>query len=238
MDEKDKAARSGKTCKGTAKRTGKQCKRSKSGGTEYCNFHCPVEPQEGSNYSYNLECPVCLESEGELFALNCKHLIHQECCKGLIKLECPICRIEITNLPEEVKETIKVNIDNRKRELEEEERMNLIRLEMMNILSRPPPQSEILNLVGDMRGEGIPSSFIPIAFQVDLPPEPVPRGILYDLVLGSILEHINRMNLDGDQESNDGDSDSDGDPFEEQNREMAVYPRRIEIRRPRDTGES
>lgn len=37
-------------------------------------------------------CCVCLENEGRWVKLSCKHIIHKNCYRHLVKDECPLCR--------------------------------------------------------------------------------------------------------------------------------------------------
>ena len=61
-------------------------------------------------------CPVCFEIAVE--ELNCGHTIHSKCMMGLRKMECPLCRAELVNIPEKIKYQINKNIIKEKIEQE------------------------------------------------------------------------------------------------------------------------
>lgn len=77
-------------------------------------------------------CPICLEDfSNNAFVLNCSHLIHLNCCYGLISLECPICRSDITNFPRDLENQILQNGENH-RQTEMEEETQRLRQEFLN----------------------------------------------------------------------------------------------------------
>lgn len=54
--------------------------------------------------SFNEECPICLDSNPEenLFVLSCGHAVHQNCLRRSRKLECPLCREPLRNIPVDI----------------------------------------------------------------------------------------------------------------------------------------
>lgn len=79
---------------------------------------------------HNSPCPICLDEEEDMFVLNCSHAIHLECASGMIKKECPICREEMKNLPQELNRKLETNAKEYKDEVireEQEEIRNSIR---------------------------------------------------------------------------------------------------------------
>jgi len=59
--------------------------------------------------NFNEECPICLDKDETMFTLKCKHRMHIDCAKGMLKLQCPLCRKKITTFPKEIKDKIREN---------------------------------------------------------------------------------------------------------------------------------
>jgi hypothetical protein len=67
-----------------------------------------------------MECSICFEVSD--FKLICGHFIHLDCIENVHKLECPMCRAELTNLPQNVIDKINENARVYRAALIEEER--------------------------------------------------------------------------------------------------------------------
>lgn len=94
----------------------------------YKDGYVNLESSELANNDTNALCPICLESDKVLHKLNCGHYIHITCCEGMYKLECPMCRAEITNISDECKNKILKNIENDKDEEQEFSTSSLMNL--------------------------------------------------------------------------------------------------------------
>jgi hypothetical protein len=60
----------------------------------------------------NDTCPICLDPikpDRHTQVLECRHLIHTNCCDGLEKLECPMCRAPMKRLPKDLADKIRAN---------------------------------------------------------------------------------------------------------------------------------
>jgi len=93
---------------------------------------------------FNVDCPVCLSSDEEMFITSCSHKIHLDCAKQLNTLECPICRKIITNYPEEISISIEENRIKYQSDVEQNDFANLMLEEMTNFIYELP--NIILNL--------------------------------------------------------------------------------------------
>lgn len=109
-----------------------------------------------------MDCPICLEKcENNMITLTCNHIIHTECMKGMIKLECPLCRHVIDNVSIEMVSLINNNSRQFENELEQNDRQNII-----NSLSYLNDRYqkiiiEICIALRFLRLHGIPDEFIP-----------------------------------------------------------------------------
>jgi len=92
-------------CQGT-KKSGERCKLKVVAGS-LCRFH---EKQQ--------QCPICQEN-GYLFQMSCSHSAHLECIRQMVKSECPLCRKEITNLPDNIELEIAANRGEHLKDMEE-----------------------------------------------------------------------------------------------------------------------
>ena len=99
-------------CKAITKK-GNPCKKFSIGNTGYCDSHKPQEK------GYQNDCPICLENSASMLILNCSHQIHEECCSGLIRLDCPICK-ESVKWPENIRKQIEKNQMNKAIQLKTE----------------------------------------------------------------------------------------------------------------------
>lgn len=85
-----------------------------------CVYHLSVDAQK----FFNTECPLCLEKiytlQENYTKINCGHLYHTECIKGLNKFECAVCRTPILNLDKKISSIIDINMQKHKREMEQE----------------------------------------------------------------------------------------------------------------------
>lgn len=181
-------------CEGVNK-NGNNCGNYASKGSKMCRFHSFIE-----NSSFNDECPICFESEtknddsnsgNNMYILNCLHKIHEECCKGLNKLECPICRTAINNFPKSLHTIITNNEIKYRNERDEEERQRIIENESTNI--RYTPQLEVASAIYYLKDElNIPSRFLPesISLITDLAP---PEGVIFQMIVSKVLNDINNL---------------------------------------------
>ena len=91
--------------------------------------------------AYNDTCSICLdgfkstEDPADLsignpadlsILLDCSHRLHVECLKGLVTQECPVCRVKIEKLPNEVEKAIAENKKKYAQEKEVEERNDIL----------------------------------------------------------------------------------------------------------------
>lgn len=169
-------------CKGKNK-NGKNCGKYALKDKEYCQFHI--------NEKLNDNCPICLESEGDLYPLSCLHHIHLDCCEGLLKLQCPICRAEIINLPPSIVKTIEANANKYKDECDEESRQNIIRhlRTNTNVNTQQLEAASALNFLHEF---GIPHNYIPQLVYINLgqeSPRP-PPGVIFETIIGQSIERI------------------------------------------------
>ena len=170
-------------------------------------------------------CPICLE-KGNLFTLSCNHHLHSECAKSMTNNQCPICRVPMDNLPEEVLESINESSRRYQSGLEAEDRSRLnaqnnVMSQLLSIYVRPRPMVELRAAVHHLRNKGIPLSFLPHHLVIKAPaghPQPEP-GVIFSTVVGQVLERIRKVaHLDSDSEDDSDGSDRDSDdPFEDEN---------------------
>lgn len=160
------------------KNKGKTCMRPSNDGR--CKIHKII----------NTECPICLECEdNEWFTLSCNHRAHTECLKGMVKLECPLCRSNITNLPNQIEQTIKKQSEEYKIEQEEEERNEII--QMMSEFESSP-QIPILLALSYLNQLGVPSNIIPQNIDITLDPEsPIPPfSYIFADIVSNVIEYM------------------------------------------------
>lgn len=180
---------------------GSKCFRPKLENSEFCQVHTKVE--------LNDPCPICLEKDGNMYPLSCLHRIHLECMEGFTKLQCPICRAKLLNIPDELRKKIEKNGEVYKEEVCEEERRELLEyLERENsITQRLPPNVELLLALKYVAELGVPVCLIPsdvtIEIDVDSPlPEP---GSIFQNAVKKILEliqnHVIEINEDDECDS-------------------------------------
>lgn len=158
---------------------GKQCKNkvSKDG---MCKLHSLMH-----------KCPICLESSMNMFTLSCGHRMHTSCLENLVKLECPMCRKEPTNLDDELKEKILKNVEDRKEELDQQDRQEILdQLEQAEV--HIPIVIEIDAARRFLQDQGVPSELFP---EVDLENSDteVPRGYVFQQIVAECLHLIQCM---------------------------------------------
>jgi hypothetical protein len=69
----------------------------------------------------DLTCAICIDEIcNKSYKLECGHIFHKECLKGLIKKECPLCRRLLKKLPDDISESIEKNIESYRVERQEE----------------------------------------------------------------------------------------------------------------------
>jgi len=88
---------------------------------------------------YGNDCPICLDKTDDMFVMNpCRHAIHLSCVEGMIKKECPVCRVNVENWPENVEQNLNTNIAKHREEVIREEQQ-AIRAQEAAIAALPPP---------------------------------------------------------------------------------------------------
>lgn len=178
-------------CKGINKNSS-PCKKFPLKGNEYCHFHLKE--------SLNDVCPICLEKEPKMYPLSCSHQLHLECCQGLMKLECPICRSQVINLPKNIVEKIKENIQKYKEEITNQETEEIRRQEdfIRSLLNGNAiditPQLEAHQALEYLYEKGIPSNFIQNNVEIS-PAEdsPLPRGYIFHTIVSDALERLRQV---------------------------------------------
>ena len=214
---------------------GKRCSKYPLKGKEYCSFHLPIE-------TYNIECPICLEStetESKFFILKCNHRLHFSCCSGLINDECPICRVKM-NLPTEVIEKISENSKKYAEETEQEQH-EALREQFHNITrfhSRRDIitcRAEVLGVLRFLRDSGFPMRYWrPNSITITIPQTPGPdiQGFLALMLLNMIMERMEADIAENEDDSEDDSEDEDSeDEFREENEELAILSTLISIER-------
>jgi len=171
-------------------------RRALQGGTK-CSAH--FKPEKPAHI--NSECPICLESEEkDMYLLSCHHRCHLECLKGMNSIECPLCRTEIINLPNHIKQTILDNSKKYKEEQINEEHEMLQRAFQQELASseynyRIPPQMEIVMAMRYLYELGIPPSRIPSGIELTIDPEsPLPDpGSIFQVAVRRMIDVIQRQ---------------------------------------------
>ena len=157
--------------------------------------------------SINDICPICQEDDKSLrpgstteeghevkwYPLSCTHRIHVHCLKGMNKLQCPICRGKLINLPDNIRLIIEENTKRVKAENVEEEHREI--MEMIHngaATDRPPPQMELIMAMRYIYELGVPPHLIPGSITLEIDPEnPLPYlGYIFQNAVAHILEHI------------------------------------------------
>ena len=108
---------------------------------------CTEKPKDSKTESYENDCPICLDRTEDMFVMNpCKHAIHLSCANGMIKKECPICRVEVNNWPEEVEGKLNTNVANHREEVirEEQEVLRAQEEALRNVMLNPHPLLSML----------------------------------------------------------------------------------------------
>jgi len=175
-----------------------------------CKFHATLEnfvaaQKESTPAPDPTECAVCLleiDPKDQLL-LQCNHIFHLECIKPLVKAECPLCRANLTDLPNDIKEQIESNRRKNLVETEEANRQELIDSIFGNAgIPTTSPQLEVIMAFQYLNDLGIPSSELPGSTTIDLDPDsPLPAT-------GEIFTHTVRQVLDSIQTRVDDVSDS------------------------------
>lgn len=111
--------------------TGLKCFRKVVVDTDRCVYHPIVKvPEIPQNIQkYNTECPICLdvfETEIPIYNNVCGHLFHYDCIKDVIKMECPVCRGDLVDLPDHIAEAINNRGAQNRRSTESNDFRNLI----------------------------------------------------------------------------------------------------------------
>lgn len=74
------------------------------------------------------QCCACLDNNDVLTLLQCNHFIHLECASKMFNRGCPMCRCDMSDLPRDVKRSIRSNIKAHRKEIEEEDLQSAIQM--------------------------------------------------------------------------------------------------------------
>jgi hypothetical protein len=133
--------------------------------------------------------------------------------KGMIKLECPLCRAPIINLPKKISNQIKSNGKNYAEEVEEENRQALINeLGSESIF----PEMEVLLALRFLAEADVPLQFLPSTISVNYSLRPR-AGELFSMMVNLVAQEID-LALDGE----DTGVDEDIDDFDFQDDEFNI----------------
>lgn len=218
-----------------------------------CEYHT-VALKEKSQNTFNDTCPICQENDESLkpgtivseehgdkevkwYPLPCMHRAHIHCMEGMNKLECPMCRSKIINLPDSVKLKIEENAKKLAAEnLEEQLRADREFMENLALEHhiRPPPQMELFMALRYLFELGICPSLIPGGLTLEIDPEsPLPpAGFIFQNAVANIIEHIQsriRDRVSEEDDSKDGFEDDldalstdEEDPFQMEGDDLRV----------------
>lgn len=221
--------------------------------SKLCEYHSALLDEKTKN-TFNEICPICQEGDEDMkpgtmvdiegenvevkwYPLSCMHRAHIHCMKGMNKLECPMCRSKIMNLPDSIRLTINSNSEKLKAEnLEEQlqaDRAFIEDLARQGGTVRPPPQMELLMAMRYIFELGIPPSLIPGGITLEIDPEsPLPHpGFIFQNAVANIIEHIQSRVRDITEEDgedavfdndNEDDENSSDDPFELEGDDLRV----------------
>ena len=193
-----------------------------------CKYHfCLSKCENPQENGYNDSCPICLEQETpeeKLHIFSCSHKAHLNCLEGMTKLECPICRAPIDNLPTKITKKITENGEKYEDEIEQENErafLEMIREEGSFASMRIPPHMELVLALKYVFQLGIPISLIPIETVIELDPDsPLPSpGSIFQNAVKRILESISqRVNtVEEDDSSNEYSTETEEEPTDEEN---------------------
>lgn len=192
---------------------GVKCLRKPLPGNTKCSTHAKLS--DAPRAEINKECAICLlEEEEDMYLLSCHHRFHIECLKGMNKLECPLCRSEIINLPTNVAAKIRENGRQYAQE-QSEERDQLARMIQREIngeaLSRIPPQMEALLGLRYLYQLGIPAHRIPTTTDIELDPEsPLPApGSIFQVMVSRIISEIQQQAASHPEEEDVSDPENE-----------------------------
>jgi hypothetical protein len=149
---------------------GKKCMRPVEKDSDKCKFHKIL----------NEDCPICLENDitQEWLLLSCTHRAHKQCLKGMNKLECPMCRGKIINLPPDVRLAIESNRDEYAVERQAEEEQQFREMMQNEVHQDPPPQLAIMLALRYVHQLGIPAHIIPQSISLEINPgSPLPPAV-------------------------------------------------------------
>ena len=219
--------------------TGSRCRRSVESDKTRCLLHRSEDTTvQEKKAEFNEGCPICLEDEEQdMYLLSCHHRCHLACMKGMNKLVCPICRSEIINLPDKIKNGILANSQKYAQEQDAtrtEEFMEMMRSEMGSHQNmRMPPQMEIFLAMRYLYELGIPVSRIPSHVELTIDPEsplPIPGSIFQNTVT-KIIEAIQNQIENSVEEDDSPDELVDSDESTESDEENPFYLEGQDLRR-------
>jgi len=197
-------------------KSGSKCFRRAEENSDFCSYHnARIENAENTAQYLNDDCPICLETKGEMYPLPCFHRAHLECLSGMTKLECPFCRAKLSNLPLAVRTKIEKNGEDYKEQVHEEERQEILELleREGRITERIPPHVELMLAMKYVFELGIPLQMIPPSVIIELDTDsPLPDpGSIFQNAVKKILHLIETHVLTKDVEEDDSSGDCDGD---------------------------
>lgn len=185
-------------------------------------------------------CPICLEGD-DLFTLECSHTLHLECAEGLTGLSCPICRAELTNIPESLREIIILNTEERKKELIEEEQQELLRNMRQEAIENIviSPEAERLAAYAYLMEQGIPSIYYPSGINLENSPwMSLPPGTIFQLIVDQTFANM-KTAIDeyekeyigdfADLDDTEDDESNSENPFEPESVNLGLLERNINI---------
>ncbi len=224
--------------------SGVACFRKTKKGERFCEFHLA----EQTPTVLNDICPICQEDDKSLrpgstteegddvkwYPLSCMHRTHVHCLKGMNKLQCPICRGTLINLPDSIRITIEENSRRVEAEnIEEEHReiLDMIGNAAAAAANRPPPQMELVMAMRYIYELGVPPHLIPGSITLEIDPEsPLPFvGYIFQNAVAHMLEYIQNTyicqccgaEVDPDAEDIEEEIDISGEELEQPEREFS-----------------
>jgi len=173
--------------------SGIPCKNVKMKDANHCYAHRFLEIGNPKSEVTNTECPICLECNN-LFILNCDHAVHIRCIENSNKMECPMCRAEIHNLPSAIKRKINKNIQVYKQEIEQENMEALVAALREEQGNDYHPANELVFAIHFLINAGIPCRYIPdmIALYYDEHFDQYPT-YRQGLIVIMIIQHVFKM---------------------------------------------
>lgn len=158
-------------------------------------------------------CSICLDPiSNDCIIMKCKHVLHEECMKGMTSLTCPLCRfpIEENDIPNDLYDMLINNSNSFRDELEKEDRNALIQhLRETDNQNRTRLEDarysfETYLALKYLKDMGIPERFIPVDINIKkkMRSPNLPQGALFSLIISFV---IRRLKFDSETSSDDID---------------------------------